>query len=763
METTERDVEDPVESLLVRWEELRASGREPDIEELTDDPAVRDRLIPEIKKIRRMEQGLGRGASADEPEASGIPNRFESPRLHAGGGMGLVYRAWDRELDREVAYKVIKAGLARDPAAVERFLREARLTARLQHPGIVPIYGLVAEGDGRPAYAMKFVEGQTLDRIAADSLESRLDSNGNRAAWQPILRHVIRLCRAVQHAHDRGILHRDLSPRNVIAAEEDETIVIDWGLAIEADSPEAVEGAQEWATRAGTAPYSAPEIWEASRQRPHSRQTDLYAIGAVLHHLLTGRPPFEGGTGAVIEAIRQGPPPEARDRESRVPRPLSKIAARAMARNPGDRYESVSRIADDLEAWIAGDRVSADREPWIDSAWRWSTRHRGRVVTAAAVVALALLGLTSANVIMAARAELRRQQEFVLASKVNSGLSTVRYLMSESELAIQREIDPNAVDQLTRAIESGIVDKAQVAEMFRNMVVMLNQQRAWEGQNLNDALMAIEDAISAQEELQQLRPDLPEHRFDLGSLHVKRGALLLNTPEIQEFIEGLFQGLARPEDARRLVEPSKLARISGIADEAIGWFEKAGEQYATIPPGVGFEDEFRTAERHLQHSLGITFLISGRYTEALIALDSRAALTTEEDDLLNETGRDFIRFAAEEEQSKLPWSRPPHVDHPRAIAMADALADRPGTSHRAIYNAACVHALASTDAEASSEERENRAIRAVALLGRCEQLGLFTELPEHVPMLQSTDDDLAPLRARDDFRELTDRVVATAP
>jgi tetratricopeptide (TPR) repeat protein/tRNA A-37 threonylcarbamoyl transferase component Bud32 len=381
-----------LEPLLDLWDKLRGEGRDSAPEELTQDPELLPGLRRVIQDIRSAEAALGGGPPSPAAPAQGVLGRYEALVSHDEGGMGVVYRARDVELGREVAYKVIRTRLGTDRRALEKFLNEAQVTARLQHPGIVPVYGLVRDDSGRPAYAMRFVEGTPLATAVQEFHAAARPVPTSRLAWQSLLRHFVRLCETIDYAHSHGVLHRDLSPRNVLLVGDSETLVIDWGLAL--DSAQVGTNADDagviGATRAGTVAFTAPEVWDPQGGPPFGLPSDIYSIGALLYLILTGYPPYSGGTPSELVAkVRQGPPPEASDALPGVPRPLAKICARAMSRGPERRYTSAGELACDIELWLAGERVSADQEPWPETALRWLSRHR-TLVGMAGVVLLAV-------------------------------------------------------------------------------------------------------------------------------------------------------------------------------------------------------------------------------------------------------------------------------------------------------------------------------------------------------------------------------------
>jgi eukaryotic-like serine/threonine-protein kinase len=295
------------------------------------------------------------------------------------GGMGTVFLAEDRVLGRKVALKVVGTG-ASDPAAAARMLREARVIARLEHPGIVPVHDAGTLPDGRMFYAMKRVDGRRLDEIAAGSpLPERL-------------RTFQKVCEAVAFAHAHGVLHRDLKPENVMVGPFGEVLVMDWGVArmIEvaseaappapsASTPEATADG----TLVGTPAYMSPE--QAAGRTDVGTTADVYALGGLLYFLLTGRPPFEADVArrrARGEANLE--PPPARHADASVPAALDAICARAMASRPEARYASAEEVSADVARYLDGSRVLAYREGLREKAARVFARYRTPILLIAA-------------------------------------------------------------------------------------------------------------------------------------------------------------------------------------------------------------------------------------------------------------------------------------------------------------------------------------------------------------------------------------------
>jgi serine/threonine-protein kinase len=304
------------------------------------------------------------------------------------GGMGTVYLAEDRVLGRRVALKVVSTG-AVDPGAAARMLREARVIARLEHPGIVPVHDAGTLPDGRMFYAMKRVDGRRLDEVALR----------DGATLPDRLRVFQKICEAVAFAHAHGVIHRDLKPENVMVGPFGEVLVMDWGVAKvreEAAAAPAVPtaapaGATAEGTVLGTPAYMAPEqaAGQADRVGPPA---DVYALGAILRFLLTGRAPFDEKTA--LRRARGEPglsPGPVRAGNGALPAPLAAVAEKAMAAEPGARYASVDELAADVARYLDGERVLAHRETLGEKSARIFARHRTPILLVAAYLVMRTL------------------------------------------------------------------------------------------------------------------------------------------------------------------------------------------------------------------------------------------------------------------------------------------------------------------------------------------------------------------------------------
>jgi serine/threonine-protein kinase len=298
--------------------------------------------------------------------------RYVLRRRLARGGTGVVYLAWQNDLSRDVAVKMVLAGEHAGRAERQQFETEARLAARLRHPNIVPVYE-VEEHGGRPYLAMEYVEGGPLARYLG----------GRPLPVREAAELVAALAGAVQHAHDRSVLHRDLKPSNVLlqpvgrsaAAGRPFSLadfvpkITDFGLARSLD-PDATRSARV----SGTPPYMPPEQAEG-RPAACSETADVYGLGAILYEALTGRPPFKGLTDLeTLAQVKAREPIPPRRLNRAVPRDLQAVCLKCLEKKPKHRYPSAAALQEDLQSWLDGRGVKA-RRPWLlTRAWRWLWR-----------------------------------------------------------------------------------------------------------------------------------------------------------------------------------------------------------------------------------------------------------------------------------------------------------------------------------------------------------------------------------------------------
>jgi eukaryotic-like serine/threonine-protein kinase len=328
-------------------------------------------------------------AVADWPDMS--QTRYEVVEPIARGGMGTVYLARDRDLEREVALKVLSIPEP-GPGAAGRMLREARIIARLEHPGIVPVHDVGALPDGRIYYAMKRVSGRRLDELVAEPLPERL-------------RVFERICEPVAFAHAHGVVHRDLKPENVMVGPFGEVLVMDWGVAKlvrdrptdapppETRTPGSTAGPEidpparpdetAHGTILGTPGYMSPEQARGEVERIDAR-SDIFGLGAILYFLLSGETPgrpasvdtsastlTRDGGGHAASAIETW-----RRRDPSVPRALEAVCRKAMAADPSERYSGAQELAAEIRRYLSGQPVSAFPEGLVQRTRRFVGTYR---------------------------------------------------------------------------------------------------------------------------------------------------------------------------------------------------------------------------------------------------------------------------------------------------------------------------------------------------------------------------------------------------
>ncbi len=411
-------------------------------------------------------------ATGDEHELPVVdPVHYAVEGEHARGGLGRILRARDRRLGRTVAVKEL---LDPDGGGGGRFVREALLTARLEHPSIVPVHEAGRWPDGRPFYAMKLVSGRSLAEVirGARTLDERL----------ALLPTVIAAAEAVAYAHAKRIIHRDLKPANVLVGSFGETLVVDWGLAkdLAQPAPEATptptptpedslppddasdlgpDGATVAGAVIGTPAYMSPE--QAAGQ-PADERSDVYALGALLYATLAGAAPYQAATpmGTVVQVV-EGPPKPLGERQPGVPEELLTIVAKAMARRPADRYATASELAEDLKRFQTGRLVAAHRYSRWTLARRWLRRNRVPVtIAAAAVAALAAVGTVSVARVVRERDRADRERADAVRQRAAAEEARAREAARVDELTVSQararlDDDPTAAVAWLKRLRAG--------------------------------------------------------------------------------------------------------------------------------------------------------------------------------------------------------------------------------------------------------------------------------------------------------------------
>jgi tetratricopeptide (TPR) repeat protein/tRNA A-37 threonylcarbamoyl transferase component Bud32 len=443
---------------------------------------------PECSRTHVTKAGSGdEGASGTPEDAAGRGGRYRPLHFHARGGLGEVLVAHDKQFQRQVALKRIQEPFADDPDSRRRFLLEAEITGRLEHPGVVPAYSLTWDEQGRPCYAMRFIQGETL-RDALHRFHHADQANRNAGerslALRQLLGRFLQVCNTIAYAHSRGVLHRDIKPSNIMLGQYGETLVVDWGLAKATGAKEAARAGGE-ATPAtgadgsaagthtgqalGTPAYMSPEQ-AAGRWDAVGPASDVYGLGATLYALLTGHSPFQGNAEEVLARVQRGEflPPRQRHRE--VPRPLDAVCLKAMALEPAGRYPTPLALAEEVEHWLADEPVSAYREPWLVPARRWLKRRRTPVIAImAAALAVAALG----GYVLWRVQEAETEQLAEMVRRVDGDLSEARALQARAEWAEARAVVKRAEGRLAEDAPPDLRGRVRQARDDLEMVARL--------------------------------------------------------------------------------------------------------------------------------------------------------------------------------------------------------------------------------------------------------------------------------------------------
>src|SRR5437660_5247068 len=292
------------------------------------------------------------------------------------GGQGVVYRARQKSLNRMVALKVIGLGRWATNAHIKRFRLEAEAAASLDHPCIVPIHE-IGESDGSCYFSMQLVEGRRLDEVI------KREPMPNRRAAELI----VKLARTISYAHQRGILHRDIKPGNILIDADGEPHLTDFGLARLIERESTITGTM--VEGLGTPSYMAPEQASGDGAQLTSA-TDVYGLGAVFYHLLTGHAPFVGGTTyETVRLLLETEPRQPRLWNPKIDRDLATICLKCLEKDPQRRYVSAFALAEDLEHWLKHEPIRAKPSGFFTHGRKWMWRNRTTAVLAASLIALA--------------------------------------------------------------------------------------------------------------------------------------------------------------------------------------------------------------------------------------------------------------------------------------------------------------------------------------------------------------------------------------
>jgi serine/threonine-protein kinase len=628
-----------------------------------------------------MSTDADRTASWAAGAATAGGQRFRVLRPHRRGGLGAVFVALDAELNREVALKRILDDRADDPDSRLRFLLEAEITGGLEHPGVVPVYGLGASGDGRPYYAMRFIKGDSLkDAIARFHDDATLKADPGRWSLElrKLLRRFLDVCNALEYAHSRGVVHRDVKPENIIVGDYGETLVVDWGLAKAVGRDDPPENATETTLRPasavgsaetipgralGTPAYMSPEQARGDLAAIGPR-SDVYSLGATLYSVLTGRRAFEGSDlGAVLGAVERGEfqPPRALD--PAIDPALEAVVRKAMATKPADRYGSCRALADDVEAWLADERVSAYPEPWTRTARRALARRRTLVTGVAAAGLAGLIGLGAVAAVQSqARAALAVKNNAL--TNANAALDRQRLRAESNEAAaidavkrfrdavtenpelknsptlegLRRTLlkEPLAFfrglrERLQADLDARPQELARLAEVIHDYAHLTSEIG-----ELSDGLKAHEESLAIWEGLVRDDPAQSEYQYSLAGVQDCRGDFLRATGKPTEAlaeylrVRATLERLARDNPAGTKFQAGLAHSYNNIGavlsdvgkpTEALAEHERAREIFERLARDDPAVSRFQGELANSHHNIGVLLSATGQPTDALAALE----------------------------------------------------------------------------------------------------------------------------------------------
>jgi serine/threonine-protein kinase len=568
--------------------------------------------------------------------ASSDGQRFRVLRPHARGGLGAVFVALDSELNREVALKQIVDRYADDPVSRQRFLLEAEVTGGLEHPGIVPVYGLGSYASGRPFYAMRFIRGDSLkeaiQQFHADAWP-RKDPGRRSLELRKLLRQFLDVCNAIDYAHSRGVLHRDIKPGNVIVGTHGETLVVDWGLAKPLGRVEpGIESGERTllplsgggsastlpGSALGTPGYMSPEQAQGDLENLGPR-TDVYSLGATLYCLVTGKPPFEGDIADVIRLVQKGQFLRPRQLDPSIDRALESICLKAMAQSPPDRYSSARALADDVERWMADEAVSAWREPWTRTLMRWLTRHRVGVTAAGAAALVALAGTAAVLGVQT------RANAALSAANVNLAVANSKVTSANADLAAANErerarfeLAQEAIRTFHTGVSKDVLLKQDEFKALRTK--LLRGARAFY-HKLEALLQGHEDR---------------ESRLALGRAYLEVGDLTLQLESIDESklvlrrALNLFEALCRENPADEASQHAlaladrALWMVSGMvgqSDEGFAAVTRSSELFRKLATAHPADRQLRKDWAESERLVAVSLDIRNRHTEAIEAIE----------------------------------------------------------------------------------------------------------------------------------------------
>ncbi|GAB5405521.1 MAG: hypothetical protein Aurels2KO_37520 [Aureliella sp.] len=469
------------------------------------------------------------GAASGNPRSCSAPNEVAPPQIDnyrqleelGRGGWGVVQRAFDRRLERDVAIKSLSGSGEENAQVRDQFEQEAKVTSQLQHPGIVPVHERGVTPDGKSFYAMKLLEGSSFRDVIHNAHSQQVVKTKAqlREVFLPLLQRFISVCNAVAFAHSQGIVHRDLKPANVMVGDFGETLVVDWGLAtrFETEQTQLSSVAKEQEL-VGTPAFMSPEQ-AAGAGTALSASSDIYSLGVILFEIVAGVSPAAWAertpspaedattcTERVLERVIQGNLPSLRQANVLAPKSLEAVCRKAMSLNPDERYQTAAELAKEVSRFVEGGVPQVYNEPLLDKAVRWCINHK----------AITLVTLTALGVLLAAS----------LVFGVAISQAHAKELVARKEAEASRQA---ALDRLSQARESAdtwLIDLSGALEFYPGMGQLRRQL-------LESAMGEYDQLLESPRTQQGSQPASPTA---VVRLNLERARLLLRVNDLKRLL-----------------------------------------------------------------------------------------------------------------------------------------------------------------------------------------------------------------------------------
>lgn len=572
------------------------------------------------------------------------------------GGMGEVFVARDLELGRKVLLKQLPDRHADDPGHRASFLKEVRAGAALEHPNIAPVYDIGQYPGGRLFQVMRLIPGGTLARAIRDHHASagKVPAAGRVLRFRELLGHFVDACQAIEYAHSRGVLHRDIKPNNIMLGSFGETQVIDWGLAriaghdlsdgkgsseeiiLPADIGEGSQPTIEGQFK-GTPAYASPEQADGKQDLIDAR-SDVYGLGATLYCLLTGEAPFHVRSPLILEDVKKGMFPRPRLMRADVPPALESICLKAMAKAHEDRYQSPRDLATEVERWLADEPVRAHPDPFSVRLRRWGLRHRTAVAAAAALLLTSVVGLGIGYAAVKEQRDVARENAILAKDSAELAKEAIKTFLVDFAndawplVAGKEDLWIKKVEEAVKAGRSLLgmfPEDTELREKLPESVLQLAKLKDMVG-NLNEAIPLFNEATDALTERAQDNPENDKARREMCLARYYHGAAIRKRdgaaaePFVRESLEvakRFREDFPGDDAAREMVGLAQWGLAEtleklGKVDEGSMLMDEAAQTYIALAEAPGASEDLVLHTALIQGETARMFRSAGRLDEA---------------------------------------------------------------------------------------------------------------------------------------------------